>query len=71
MGVATYKVTNIYSLNSVVIEIQTNAQIPCILSLYDIYLFHNSLVYNFVLMLVLRTACFKTKNFTHLLIIFL
>ena len=65
------KVTNIYNLCSIVTEMKANAQVTGIFSLNDIYSFHNCIVYNFFLMFVLRTACFNTKNFTHLLMIFL
>ncbi len=66
------ELTNIYGLSSVVVKIKTNTQVASILGFYDIDLFHNcQFVYNFFLILVLRTACFNTKNFTHLLMMFL
>ena len=71
MRVTTDEVANIDCLGSIVVESQADTKIASILGLDDIQLSHIVTPYNFLLILVLRTLCFKTKNFTHLLMMFL
>ena len=71
MRMATDKIANINNLLGIIAERKTNCQIACILCFDDINSIHIVPPYNFFLMLVLRTLCFNTKNFTHFSIIFL
>ena len=71
MRMTTDEIANVNSLGGVVAERQANAQIANVLCFDDIQIFHIAPPYSFLLILVLRTLCFKTKDFTNLLMMFL
>ena len=73
MGMAADELADVHRLHGVVAERQADGQVACVLSLDDVKSLHTMIppLYNFFLMFVLRTLCFKTKNFTHLSMMFL
>lgn len=71
MWMATNEVANVHRLHGIVAESQADGQISCILGLSHINVLHIVSSYSFFLMFVLRMLCFRTKNFTHLSMIFL
>jgi len=62
--VTANEVANINHSGGIVAECQANGKIACILCFCDVNSLHSP-PYSFLLILVLRTLCFKTKNFTH------